>query len=128
MSRLPENLLYTDSHAWLRRDDDGLVTLGVTEYGQSLLGDLVFVQLPEEDAHFDEGDAVVTLESVKSAWDVLAPAAMRVVEVNQQLASQPELVNEDAFGEGWLVRVSVDDDEALDGLMDADAYRDYSSE
>ena len=126
MSGLPENMVFTDSHAWLRRDEDGLVTLGVTEFGQSLLGDLVFIQFPEVGAHMDEGDTIVTLESVKSAWDVLAPVEMTIVETNHELADQPERVNEDAFGEGWLVRVSVSDE--LDGLMDADAYRDFSSE
>ncbi|MEW5837697.1 MAG: glycine cleavage system protein GcvH [Pseudomonadota bacterium] len=126
MSGLPENMVFTDSHAWLRRDDDGLVTLGVTEFGQSLLGDLVFIQLPEIGAHMDEGDTVVTLESVKSAWDVLAPVEMTIAEINQELSDQPERVNEDAFGEGWLVRVRVNDE--LDTLMDADAYRDFTSE
>ena len=126
MSGLPENVVFTDSHAWLRRDDDGLVTLGVTEYGQSLLGDLVFIQFPEIDAHIDAGDTIATLESVKSAWDVLAPLDMTIVEINQELSVQPERVNEDAFGEGWLVRVRVN--EELDSLMDADAYRDFSSE
>ncbi len=126
MSGLPENAVFTDSHAWLRRDDDGLVTLGVTEYGQSLLGDLVFIQFPEVGAHIDGGDTIVTLESVKSAWDVLAPMEMTIAEINPDLTEQPERVNEDAFGEGWLVRVRVD--EALDSLMDADAYRDFSSE
>ncbi len=126
MSGFPENLAFTDSHAWLRRDDDGLVTLGVTEYGQSLLGDLVFIQFPEVGAHMDEGDTLVTLESVKSAWDVLAPFAMTVEAVNEELVDQPERVNEDAFGEGWLVRVRVND--ALDTLMDADAYKDFASE
>ena len=126
MSGFPENLAFTDSHAWLRRDDDGLVTLGVTEYGQSLLGDLVFIQFPEVGAHMDEGDTLVTLESVKSAWDGLAPFAMTVEAVNEELVDQPERVNEDAFGEGWLVRVRVND--ALDTLMDADAYKDFASE
>ena len=126
MSGFPENLSFTDSHAWLRRDDDGLLTLGVTEYGQSLLGDLVFIQFPEIGSPIDEGDTVVTLESVKSAWDVLAPVGMTIEAINEELVDQPERVNEDAFGEGWLVRVRVD--EPLDTLMDADAYKDFISE
>jgi len=126
MSGLPENLMYTDSHAWLRQDEDGLVTLGVTEYGQSLLGDLVFIQFPEVGAQIDEGDTIATLESVKSAWDVFAPVAMTIEAINEELVDQPERVNEDAFGEGWLVRVRVS--EELDTLMDADAYKDFSSE
>jgi len=126
MSGLPENLMYTDSHAWLRQDDDGLVTLGVTEYGQSLLGDLVFIQFPEVGAHIDEGDTIATFESVKSAWDVLAPVAMTIEAINEELVDQPERVNEDAFGEGWLVRVRIS--EELDTLMDADAYKDFASE
>jgi glycine cleavage system H protein len=126
MSGLPENLMFTDSHAWLRQDDDGLVTLGVTEYGQSLLGDLVFIQFPEVGAQIDEGDTIATLESVKSAWDVLAPVSMIIEATNEDLIDQPERVNEDAFGEGWLVRVRVS--EELDTLMDADAYKDFASE
>lgn len=126
MSGLPETLSFTDSHAWLRQDDDGVVTLGVTEHGQSLLGDLVFIQFPEVGAHIDEGDVIVTLESVKSAWDVLAPVPMTIESINEELADQPERVNEDAFGEGWLVRVRVEED--LDMLMDADAYKDFVSE
>ena len=126
MSGLPENLAYTDSHAWLRQDDDGLVTLGVTEYGQSLLGDLVFIQFPEVGAQIDEGDTIATLESVKSAWDVLAPVSMTIEAINEELVDQPERVNEDAFGEGWLVRVRVS--EELDMLMDADAYKDFANE
>ncbi|MGD9887775.1 MAG: glycine cleavage system protein GcvH [Halothiobacillaceae bacterium] len=126
MSGFPENLAYTDSHAWLRQDDDGLVTIGVTEYGQSLLGDLVFIQFPEVGAQIDEGDTIATLESVKSAWDVLAPVSMTIEAINEELVDQPERVNEDAFGEGWLVRARVS--EALDMLMDADAYKDFAGE
>lgn len=126
MSGLPENLAYTDSHAWLRQDDDGLVTLGVTEYGQSLLGDLVFIQFPDVGAQIDEGETIATLESVKSAWDVLAPVSMTIETINEDLVDQPERVNEDAFGEGWLVRVRVS--EELDILMGADAYKDFANE
>ena len=126
MNGLPENLAYTDSHAWLRQDDDGLVTLGVTEYGQSLLGDLVFIQFPDIGTVIDEGDTIVTLESVKSAWDVLAPVGMTIEAINEDLVDQPERVNEDAFGEGWLVRGRIG--EELDMLMDADAYKDFAGE
>jgi glycine cleavage system H protein len=126
MSTVPEKLLYTDDHAWLRQEDDGHITLGVTEYGQSLLGDLVFIQLPEVGEHIDEGDVIATLESVKSAWDVHSPVAMTIEEINPDLDGNPELVNDDAFGEGWLVRASVAD--GLPSMMDAEAYQELMSE
>ncbi len=126
MSSLPENLLYTEGHSWLRQDEDGLLTLGLTEHGQSLLGDLVFVQLPEAGAHFAEGETVATVESVKSAWDVLAPLELEVVEVNAALTSAPEQVNEDPYEAGWVARCRALG--TLPPLMDANAYKDFIGE
>lgn len=121
MSDLPENLLYTEGHSWLRQDDDGLLTVGITEYGQSLLGDLVYVQLPEVGAQVEEGGVLATVESVKSAWDVQAPVGLEVVEVNGELATSPERINEEPYGEGWIVRCRAL--APLPPLMDAAAYQ-----
>lgn len=121
MTTLPENLRYTDGHVWLRQDEDGLYTLGLTEHGQSLLGDLVFVQLPEVGARIDKDGVLAALESVKSAWDVQLPVDVEVVEVNSKLADNPELINEQPFGEGWIVRLRAL--ESMPDLLDAQAYR-----
>lgn len=126
MSALPDNLLYTEGHSWLRQDDDGLVAIGITEHGQSLLGDLVFVQLPEAGVQVGEGGVLATVESVKSAWDVLAPAGVEVVEVNDELPASPERINEDPYTEGWVVRCRVQG--TLPPLMDAEAYKDFIGE
>lgn len=126
MSDLPENLLYTEGHSWLRQDDDGLLTLGITEHGQSLLGDLVYVQLPEVGVQVEEGGVLATLESVKSAWDVQAPVGLEVVEVNGELATSPERINEDPYGEGWIVRCRALG--TLPPLMDAAAYHAFIGE
>lgn len=126
MSDLPENLLYTEGHSWLRQDDDGLLTLGITEHGQSLLGDIVFAQLPEVGAQVEEGGNLATVESVKSAWDVMAPVGLEVVEVNDELATTPERINEDPYAEGWIVRCRAIG--TLPPLMDAKAYQDFIGE
>lgn len=126
MSALPENLLYTEGHSWLRQDDDGLIAIGITEHGQSLLGDLVYVQLPEAGASMEEGGVIATVESVKSAWDVLAPVALEIVEVNDTLSATPEEVNEDPYAAGWIVRCRVEG--SLPPLMDAAAYKDFIGE
>ncbi|MEW6764461.1 MAG: glycine cleavage system protein GcvH [Pseudomonadota bacterium] len=126
MSSLPENLLYTEGHSWLRQDEDGLLTVGITEHGQSLLGDLVYAQLPEPGTRFEEGQTLATVESVKSAWDVQAPLAVEVTEVNEALSSNPEQVNEDPYETGWVLRCRALG--TLPPLMDADAYKDFIGE
>jgi len=126
MSNLPANLLYTEGHSWLRQDEDGLLTLGITEHGQSLLGDLVYVQLPEVGTRVEEGGVLAAVESVKSAWDVQAPVALEVVEVNDELVSSPERINEDPYGEGWIARCRAL--AALPSLMDAGAYQSFIGE
>ncbi|MEW6445108.1 MAG: glycine cleavage system protein GcvH [Pseudomonadota bacterium] len=123
---LPENLLYTEGHSWLSQGEDGLLTIGITEYGQSLLGDLVFVQLPEVGARCAEGDTLATVESVKSAWDVLAPLEVVVTEVNDTLSDAPEQINEAPYTAGWIVRCSPSAE--LPSLMDAAAYKDFIGE
>ena len=105
MSELPGDLLYTKEHEWLRREEDGSVTIGVTDHAQSALGDLVYVELPEVGQTVDSGDDMAVVESVKAASDVYSPIAGEVVEVNEQLADEPEKVNADCYGDGWIVRV-----------------------
>jgi glycine cleavage system H protein len=114
-------LRFTVDHEWLRLEADGLITVGITAYAQQALGDVVFVQVPELRA-FDAGDEVAVLESVKAASSVYMPLDGEVVEVNSTLESAPELINEDALGEGWFFRMRPSDASAMDALLDQAAY------
>ena len=114
MSELPGDLLYTNEHEWLRREDDGSVTVGITDHAQAALGDLVYVELPEVDQDVASGGDMAVVESVKAASDVYAPIDGTVVAVNEDLADDPEKINTDPYGEGWIVRLrpsgAVDED------------------
>ena len=122
MSEAPKDLKYTRSHEWVRTEDDGTVTIGITDHAQELLGDLVFVEAPEAGSSIEAGTACATVESVKAASDVYAPLSGEVTEANEELADSPEKVNESPFDEGWLFRMKPSDASQLDALMDADAY------
>lgn len=122
MSEIPGDLKFLKSHEWVRVEGDGKVTVGISDHAQGQLGDLVYVELPEVGDHFDAGAAIAVVESVKAASDIYAPVAGTVAAVNEALSDTPETVNADAFGEGWLFTLEVDDASQLDGLMDADAY------
>ena len=108
MSELPGDLRYTSEHEWLRQEDDGSVTIGITDHAQSALGDLVYVELPELGQELDQGGEMAVVESVKAASDVYAPVAGIVVAINDQLADDPEKINADPYGEGWIVRMEPD--------------------
>jgi len=123
MSDIPKELFYTKTHEWIGNDGDGTVTVGITDYAQSALGDLVFVELPETGTKVSAGDGVAVVESVKAASDIYAPVDGEIAEVNEELADSPERVNEDPFGEGWLFKISVEDESGLDDLLDSDAYK-----
>jgi len=123
MSDIPKDLSYTKTHEWIGNDGDGTITVGITDYAQSSLGDLVFVELPETGTKVSAGDAVAVVESVKAASDIYAPVDGEIAEINEELADSPERVNEDAFGQGWLFKISIEDESALDDLLDADAYK-----
>ena len=118
---IPADLRYTKSHEWIRADADGIVTIGITDHAQELLGDLVFVELPEVGSEFAAGQEAAVVESVKAAADVYAPLAGTVVEVNQAAVDAPELINQDAYGV-WLFRMRPIAASDLDGLLDAAAY------
>jgi len=122
MSNIPSELKYVASHEWVRNEGNGIVTVGITEHAQELLGDMVFVELPDVDDEINTGDDVSVAESVKAASDIYAPVTGIVVEVNENLEDSPELVNSDAFGDGWLFKVKVADESELDNLLDAEAY------
>lgn len=122
MSQVPSELKYTEEHEWVSVEDNGIATIGITDHAQQELGDLVFVELPEVGATFAAGDAVAVVESVKAASDIYAPISGEVVEVNDELADNPETINNDAFGEGWIYRLKMEDEELLADLMSADQY------
>ena len=124
-SEVPDDLRYTADHEWARRGGDGgtVIRIGITDYAQNSLGDIVFVQLPDVGASVAAGEAFGEVESTKSVSDVVSPVAGTVVTRNEQVEASPELANSDPYGEGWLVEVEVADDSAFDGLLDADAYR-----
>lgn len=122
MSNIPSDLKYASSHEWALVGDDGTATIGISDYAQEALGDLVFVELPEVGDSLNAGDNVAVVESVKAASDIYAPVSGEVVEVNSRLADAPELVNEDCYGDGWLLKMSIADESDLDDLLDAEAY------
>ncbi|MFB0981542.1 MAG: glycine cleavage system protein GcvH [Alteromonadaceae bacterium] len=122
MSNIPSELKYATSHEWVRQEGNGVVTVGITEHAQELLGDMVFVELPDVDDEISTGDDVAVAESVKAASDIYAPISGKVIEVNEDLEDSPELVNSDAFGAGWLFKVQLDDASELDALLDAEGY------
>lgn len=125
MSDIPAELRYAESHEWAELQDDGMVRVGITEHAQEQLGDLVFVELPEEGLEVERGEACAVVESVKAASDIYAPVSGEVVKVNEALADAPEMVNKDPYGDGWLFVIKPSDEDEFDGLMDADAYAEH---
>ncbi|MCC2616506.1 glycine cleavage system protein GcvH [Aestuariibacter halophilus] len=122
MSNIPTDLRYASTHEWVRPEGDGVFTVGITEHAQELLGDMVFVELPDVGDNVSAGDDVAVAESVKAASDVYAPIGGEIVAVNEDLEDSPELVNSDAFGDGWMFKIKADDPSEVDNLLDAEGY------
>ncbi len=123
MSNVPNELKYRDSHEWVRKEADGSYTVGITEHAQELLGDMVFVDLPEVGATFAAGDDCAVAESVKAASDIYAPLSGEIIAVNSELESSPELVNSEPYGDGWLFKIKASDESELDSMLDANGYK-----
>lgn len=126
MSEIPADLRYTAEHEWVRVTGDGTVRVGITDFAQSSLGDVVYVQLPEVGSEVTAGESFGEVESTKSVSDLYAPVTARVIAVNGDLESNPQLVNSDPYGQGWLLELEADGDtlaQGLAALLDADAYR-----
>ncbi len=121
----PKDLRYTRKHEWARLEEDGMVTVGITAYACEELSDIVYVELPPEGKHVDQGAAFATLESVKAVSEVYAPVTGTIATVNQRLRDDPGLLNEDPYGNGWIVRVHPGESSPLEGLMDAEAYAQF---
>ncbi|MGH8913382.1 MAG: glycine cleavage system protein GcvH [Acidimicrobiia bacterium] len=123
---IPDDLLYTEEHEWIRQVGDSLVRIGITDYAQDQLGDVVFVELPEIGARVAKDDILVEVESTKSVGEVYAPFAGTIVNVNQAVADSPELVNQSPYEQAWLVELELDGEFPSDGLLDAAAYTDLT--
>ena len=124
--QVPEDLLYTDEHEWIRRKSDSVIRIGITDYAQDQLGDVVYVELPAVGARVGKEDILVEVESTKSVGEVYAPFAGTIVAVNQAVADSPELVNQSSYEDAWLVDLQVDGEIPTEGLLDAAAYRDLT--
>lgn len=122
MSEVRPDLKYTSSHEWVRLEDDGSAVVGISDHAQAALGDLVFVETPEVGQAVTVGDGCAVVESVKAASDVYSPVAGEVVEANDGLADSPELINDDPYGEGWIMRVKLADESGVEDLLDAATY------
>lgn len=118
----PDDRRYTKEHEWALDNGDGTITMGITDHAQHLLTDIVYVELPDIGKRVKQMDSVTVIESVKSVSDIYSPVSGEVIAVNDVLQDKPELVNEDAFGEGWIVKIAMSDPAELDALMDAAAY------
>jgi len=122
----PEDLLYTEEHEWISRKGGSLIRVGITDYAQDQLGDIVYVELPAEGAPVAKDDLLAEIESTKSVGEIYAPFAGTVTAANQDAADNPELVNSSPYGEGWLAEIEVDGEPSTEGLLDAAGYRDLT--
>ncbi|MBL0162849.1 MAG: glycine cleavage system protein GcvH [Xanthomonadales bacterium] len=122
MKEIPGDLMFLKSHEWVRVEDNGTATIGISDHAQGLLGDLVYVELPNVGDTAQAGTAAAVVESVKAASDVYSPVSGEIVAVNDALADRPETINEDAYGEGWIFVVKLSDRDELQEMLDPDAY------
>lgn len=123
MSNIPNDLKYVSSHEWIRVEDDGSVTIGITDHAQELLGDVVYVELPEVDSDVAVEDEIAVVESVKAASDIYAPISGTITEVNEELEDAPELINSSPYDDGWMFKMQPSEESEIDGLMDAESYQ-----
>lgn len=128
MSNIPADLQYTRSHEWLKAMPDGIIEIGISDHAQQALGDLVFVELPEVGRRLAAGEACAVVESVKAASDIYAPLAATVVAINAQLAEAPQLINQDPYGRGWIMRLKPTASSAESGLLSAHDYQVLAAE
>jgi glycine cleavage system H protein len=123
MSNIPADLLYTKDHEWLKVHDDGTATVGITDYAQESLGDITFVEFPQIGETFSNGDTFGVVESVKAASDLYMPVDAEVVEINEEVDAGPEVLNQDPYAAGWLIKIKLSDASQLEALLKADAYQ-----
>ncbi len=123
MSNVPSDLKYISSHEWVREEDDGTVTIGITDHAQELLGDVVYVELPDVDSEVALEDEIAVVESVKAASDIYAPLSGTIIAVNEDLEDAPETVNSSPYDDGWMFKMQPSEPSELEGLMDAESYQ-----
>jgi len=124
--KYPENLKYTREHEWVKDNEDGTVTIGITDFAQSELGDIVFVELEPEGSEFDKDEVFGTVEAVKTVSELFAPVSGKIIEINENLEDDPELVNNDPYGDGWMIKFKVSDPDELNELLSAEEYREVT--
>jgi glycine cleavage system H protein len=122
MSEIPSDLLFAESHEWVRFDGHGTAVIGISDHAQAALGDMVYIELPEPGMSYDQGDACAVVESVKAASDIYAPVSGEIIEANGALEDTPETVNDDPYGEGWLFKIQLSNNSDLDNLLSPEAY------
>ena len=125
MSNIPEDYKYTKTHEWVRVEDDGTLTVGITDHAQELLGDMVFIEVPEVGGGLHSGDDCAVVESVKAASDVYCPIDGEIIAANEALADAPEIVNKDPYGDGWLFKLKPEDEGAVEDLLSAEGYAEF---
>ena len=123
MNDLPGDLYYTNEHEWLRKEEDGSITVGITDYAQAALGDLVYVEIPEIGQNIDAGGEMAVVESVKAASDVYSPLSGKLTNVNETLTNEPHIINLDPYGEGWIACIFPSDE--INNVMNADEYQQF---
>lgn len=128
MSSTPDHYLYTEAHTWVHVDDNDIATVGITDFAQSQLGDVVFVELPEVESEVTAGDEVSVVESVKTASDIAAPLSGEIVAVNELLGQTPELINASPYDKGWIFRIRITNSSELEDLLNASEYTEFSAD
>lgn len=119
---LPTDIKYTQEHEWVKLDDN-VAIIGITDYAQGELGDIVFVELPITDEHFEKGESFGTVEAVKTVSDLYMPLSGKIIEVNEKLEDQPELINSDPYNDGWVIKIQLDSTEDINNLLDSEKYK-----
>ena len=125
MKEIPENYKFLSSHEWMKVEEDTIVAVGISDYAQDQLGDIVFVELPELDSEVNQGDEVAVVDSVKAASEIYSPVSGRIIEVNSSLEDSPEIVNSSAFEEGWFFKVEVADSSEFENLLSPEQYSEH---
>lgn len=128
MSNIPDDFHYTSTHEWIRVDDNGIATVGISAHAQEALGDIVFVELPEPGTEIEARGEVAVVESVKAASDIYSPVGGEITEVNEALIDNPQLVNTAPYDDGWIYRMTVNDEKDLDELLNAEAYAEHCAD
>lgn len=124
---IPKELKYTKEHEWIRDNGDGTATVGITDFAQGELGDIVFVELEEVGFEFDKDESFGTVEAVKTVSELFAPVSGEITEINEKLEDEPELVNEDPYGDGWMITLKISDKSEMDDLMSAEEYEEITA-